>query len=371
MDQTATLSDTDEDAGTGARRWKDRLRVPLMIFGPLLLLLVIGFFYITGGRYQSTNDAYVQQAKVLISANVEGRVREIAVHDNQAVHQGDLLFRLDEAPFQIAVAEARAQEELAILNIGTLKATYKQREAELRSARDTLAFRQREYDRQRRLLSSGISSQLQLDNATHALQEAQAGLAAAEEQLNSAKAALQGNPDIAPERHPSVLQARARLDRANLNLSYTTVRAPSDGIVTRVEELQVGSYIKASEPLFALVSNTDIWVEANFKEDQLTYLRAGQPAEVTIDRYGGHKFAGTVASLAPGTGSTFSLLPAENATGNWVKVVQRVPVRIHLSHLDAKYPISGGLSAEVTVDTRHHRTLFGGAQTANAGESTG
>jgi membrane fusion protein (multidrug efflux system) len=332
-----------------------------MIGGPALVAVVALYFYLTGGRYQSTDDAYVQAASVPISANISARVQELAVHDNQSVHRGDLLFRLEDAPFRIAVEEASAQLSSARLQVESLKASYKQRQAELAAARDTLAFQQREAERQQRLFAAGISSQLQVDRAEHALDDARSGLAGAEQQVSAVAASLGGDPDIALDRHPMVQQAQALLDRAKLNLSYTVISAPSDGVVTRVEQLQVGSYITASSAVFALVSTADIWVEANFKEDQLTHMRPGQDARVKIDSYPGRTFEGTIASVSPGTGSQFSVLPAENATGNWVKVVQRLPVRIELKHLDPQYPLQAGLSATVSVDTHHQRHLFGSA----------
>lgn len=354
-----------EDAGTPPPaergRWQ-RLRLPLMILGPAIVAVVAAYFYLTGGRFQSTDDAYVQTARVAISANVAGRVLELAVRDNQAVRKGDVLFRLDDAPFRIAVEEAGAQLAAARLQVETLKANYRQRQAELASAQDTLAFQQREYERQQRLIASGISSQLQVDRAQHALDGARTQVAGVQQQIGAVAASLGGNPDIAPERHPMVQQAQALLDRARLNLSYTVVAAPSDGVVTRVEQLQVGSYINASAPVFALVSTGDIWIEANFKEDQLTHMRVGQTVSVEVDSYPGKTFEGRVASVSPGTGSQFSLLPPENATGNWVKVVQRLPVRVELATLDPSFPLHGGLSANVSVDTRHQRHLFGSAE---------
>jgi membrane fusion protein, multidrug efflux system len=345
------------------RGWKERMRLPLMIAGPALVIVVGAYFYLTGGRFESTDDAYVETARVAVSANVAGRVSELDVHDNQRVLRGDVLFRLDDASFRIAVEEAAAHLAAARLQIDTLKANYRQRQSELASAKDTLAYRQREYDRQTKLRASGISSQTQVDNAVHALDEARAAVAGAEQQIAAVVASLGGNPAIAPERHPSVQQAQAALDHAKLQLSYTAVSAPSDGVVTQVERLQVGSYINAAQPLFALVSTGDVWIEANFKEDQLTHMRVGQPAEVRVDSYPGKVFEGRVASLAPGTGSQFSALPPENATGNWVKVVQRLPVRIELDQLDPAFPLHAGLSADVRVDTGHRRRVFGAAGT--------
>jgi membrane fusion protein (multidrug efflux system) len=344
------------------RHWRRRLRLPLMLLGPAIVVVVAAYLYLTGGRFEATDDAYVKTARVDISANVAGRVQELAVRDNQAVHKGDVLFRLDDAPFRIAVEEAGAQLAAARLQIEVLKANYRQRQSELASAQDTLAFQQHELERQQRLLGSGIASQLQVDRVSHARDEAATQVAGAQQQIGAVVASLGGNPNVAPDRHPTVQQAQALLDRAKLNLSYTVVTAPSDGIVTRVEQLQVGSYINASAPVFALVSTGDTWIEANFKEDQLTHMRVGQTASVEVDSYPGRTFEGRVASVSPGTGSQFLVLPPENATGNWVKVVQRLPVRVELEHLDPAFPLHGGLSANVSVDTRHQRHLFGSAE---------
>lgn len=337
-----------------------------MVLGPLVVLAGALYFFLAGGRYESTDDAYVEMARVPISANVAGRVDAVAVRENQPVRRGDVLFRLDDAPFRIAVEEANAQLAAARLHIESLKASYRQRLAELDAAKDTLAYEQREYQRQEKLLPSGISSQIQVDRALHAVQDAQARFAGARQQVGEIVASLGGNPAIAPERHPTVEQAQAALDRAKLELSYTIVRAPADGIVTRVDKLRPGTHIAAAAPLFALVSAGDVWVEANFKEDQLEHMRRGEPATVEVDAYPGYSFRAKVASVSPGTGSQFSALPAENATGNWVKVVQRVPVRVELERLDPARPLHAGLSANVTVDTGHRRHLFASAEAAPA-----
>jgi membrane fusion protein (multidrug efflux system) len=347
--------------GPAPRDLRERLRLPLMIAGPLAVVVIGTYVYFTGGRYQSTDDAYVRVAQVDVSADVGGRVTELNVHDNQRVHRGDVLFTLDEAPFRIAVAQAEAQLGKARLQVEQLKATYRQRQADLAAARDTLNYRQTEYSRQQRLVEKGISSQAQFDAAVHSKQSAEQQYSSSQQEIAAALAALDGNPNVPLAQHPSVMEAQAQLDRARLNLSYATVKAPQDGIVAKVEQLQVGSHINASQPVFALMSATDVWVEANFKEVQLAHMQPGQTASVVIDALPGRKFTAKVASLSPGTGSEFSVLPAENATGNWVKVVQRVPVRLEIVGLPPSLQLQSGLSATVKVDTNHRRHLFGGS----------
>lgn len=355
-DMTDATADAPHPASLPTRR--DRLRLPLMIAGPLVLLALAVYFYLVGGRHQQTEDAYVQAARVAISSNVAGRVVALAVHDNQPVRRGDALYRLDDASFRIAVSAAEARLAASRLEIEALKANYRQRQSEVASARQAQAFQQNEAERQQRLFAASIASQSAVDRATHALEAAGGTLAAARQQAGAVLAQLGGMADIASEDHPAVRQAQAALDAARLDLSYATITAPADGVVTRVENLQVGNFVAAHTPVFALVATGQVWVEANFKEDQLTHMRPGQEAIVTIDSYPGRRFHGRVASLSPGTGSQFSLLPPENATGNWVKVVQRVPVRIELTDADPEVALHAGLSAHVDVDTRWQRRLF-------------
>jgi membrane fusion protein (multidrug efflux system) len=335
-----------------------RLRLPLMILGVVAILGAAVAFYLHGGRHEQTDDAYVQSARVAISANVAGRVVEVAVRDNQPVRKGDLLYRIDDATLRIAVDAAQARLADARLRVESLKANYRQRISQVTAARQALAFQQSEVARQTRLLAANIASQSALDRASHARDDARGTLAAAEQDANSVLAQLGGKANIAPDDHPSVMESRAALDSAKLDLSYAAIHAPSDGVVTRVEQLQVGNYVAAHVPVFALVVADNVWIEANFKEDQLTHMKPGQKVSVTIDSYPGRTFNGRVASLSPGTGSQFSMLPAENATGNWVKVVQRVPVRIELDDLDPGIALHAGLSASVNVDTRWQRRLF-------------
>lgn len=338
------------------QNWISRHRRLLLIAGPALLAVIALIVYLTGGRYVSTDDAYVQAARVEISTDVSGRIAEIDVRDNQHVRKGDVLFKLDRRSFLIAVADAQAQLAGAHLKVPALQAAYRQRKADEEAARTTLAYQQREFARQTQLQMEGISSLAQLDQAKNNFQSAEQQLAAAEQQSASALGDLGGDPSAPANSRPVVRQAQAALDRANLDLSYTIVHAPIDGIVTKVDQIQVGDHVNAAAPLFALMSGSNIWVEANFKETELTYVRPGQQATFTVDAYPSKTFTGKVMSTSPGTGSSFSLLPPENSSGNWVKVVQRVPVRISIDNPDAGMPLAAGMSALAEVDTEHHRS---------------
>ena len=336
-------------------RNRDRLRRLLIVGGLAVVLAGAAIFYLLGGRYVSTDDAYVQAARANISANISGRVGEVLVRDNQPVQRGEPLFELDSRPLVIALEDAQARLASARMEVAALKATYGQRLADLRSSQATVAYRQRELVRATGLAARGIAPQAQLDKARHDLAEARQKAKSLAQEAMNVRALLGGNPGIAVGRHPLVLQAKAALDRARLNLSYAVIRAPFDGIVAKVDGLQVGDYIKAGAPVFALVANKRIWVAANFKESELAHVRPGEDATTSVDAYPGHRFHGKVESLSPGTGSSFSLLPPENATGNWVKVVQRLPVRISIDDAGAKWPLHAGLSATVEVDTGRSR----------------
>jgi membrane fusion protein (multidrug efflux system) len=348
------------DDAIRVRRRRARLRWSLMLGGVLVALIGGLVYYLATGRYVSSDDSSVQAARTSISTNVPGRVVELDVHDNQSVRRGDVLFRLDDRPFRIAVEDAQAKLASARMQIGAAEATYRQQLANVAAARGTVAYQQHEFERQQHLLQSGISSRAQFEQTQHAMELAQSQLASAQQQVGSVLALLGGNPTLPVAEHPVVQEAQAALDRASLDLSYATVRAPADGVVAKVEQLQVGDYITAATPVFSLISSRDVWIEANFKEDELTYMRAGQSADVRIDAYPGRHFKAHVTSLSPGTGAQFSLLPPENATGNWVKVVQRVPVRLQLddTELDG-VTLHAGLSVDVKVDTQHRRRLFG------------
>jgi membrane fusion protein (multidrug efflux system) len=342
------LSQGLNGAGDKRRSLGDRVRWPLLIGGPVVVIGVVGWFVLTGGRYQSTDDAYVQAARTPISANVSARVIELDVKDNQSVKKGEVLFRLDPRDFNVAEAQAEAALAAARLQVETQRATAGQQDAAIRVAQDALDYANREYARQKTLAAGGVASQQQLDQARSAADEAKSRLVVAQQQAAAARTAA-GTRTGPVDQHPAVMQAKAALDRAKLAQSYTVIRAPQDGVVTKVEQIQLGSYITAAQPLFWLVSGRP-YVEANFKEDQLARMRAGQPAEIEVDAFGGKKFAGHVASFSPGAGSTFSILPPQNATGNWVKVVQRLPVRLEFDQIPPEMA-AAGLSAKVKVDT--------------------
>ncbi|MDB5436019.1 MAG: HlyD family secretion protein [Phenylobacterium sp.] len=329
------------------RRW----RWPLIVGGPLLIALIVAYFILTGGRTQTTDNAYVQIAKAPVAPSIAGRVTDIYVHENQFVRRGEVLFRLDAREMQANAEAAAAQVANASLQVQALRASYRQQQAMVQAARDTLAYATTEAARQKNLANVGVASQAQVDQAVHALQAARQQLAGAEHQAAQVLANLGGDPNLAPQSVPAVMQAEAQLNRAKLDVVYATVVAPSDGVVTRVDQMPVGTYLNASQTGFWLLSGQP-WVEANFKEDQLPHMKVGQPVSIKVDAYPDVDIKGHVASFSPGTGQAFSPLPAQNATGNWVKVVQRLPVRISFDKPPPSMAARAGLSAKVTVDVR-------------------
>jgi membrane fusion protein (multidrug efflux system) len=292
-------------------------------------------------------------AKASINARTSGQVIEIAVEDNQPVRKGQVLFRIDPKPLQIAVDRAQAQLSVARLRIDGLKASYRQQQAELQSAKESADFDQKEFGRKKALVASEFVSKSIYERADTDLKVSRQRIASIEQQIASTVVALNGNPNIEVDSHPAVREAKAQLDEAQLYLSYATVYAPDDGIVAKVDDLQVGNFVNNGAPAFALLSDREVWVEANFRETEVTHMRPGQAATIHLDTYPDHAFKAHVVSMSPGAGSDFALLPPENATGNWVKVVQRVPVRLELDELDPQMPLYSGISATVKVDTGH------------------
>ena len=332
---------------------QSRRRFVIMAVVPAILLAVGGYLWLTGGRYASTDNAYVQQDKVTITADVSGRIVEVAARENDVVAEGQLLFRINPDPYRIALDGAEAALATARLEVDQLRAAYEQALAEEKAAEDDVSFKQKSFERQEGLLKKGVASQANFDTAENDLHTAEQALSQAKQRTESALAALGGDASIETDTHPMVLAALAKRDQATLDLANTDVKAPGAGVVAQSDRLQVGQYVTAATPVLAIVETSRSWIEANFKETDLTNMHVGEPATITIDAYPGESFTGEVASIGAGTGAEFSLLPAQNATGNWVKVVQRVPVRIKFDQPTGDVPLRSGLSASVSVDLRN------------------
>lgn len=346
-DEPAEIKDT-----TPRRR---RIR-RLGLFALLPVALVVGaYFYITGGAVMSTDNAYVQADAVGVSTDVSGTVVAIEVHNNQTVKKGDVLFRLRPDSFQIALDGAKAQLGTVHDQILTLQASYKLAQAQIQQAEADLSYYQVAFKRQQDLMATNVSTKVAFDQAQHDLQAVQQRIAVAKAQAETSLAQLGGNADQPIEKNPFYLQALSGVENARRDLDDTIVRAPFDGIVTNVDALQLGFYLQAAQQAFTLVSTTNVWITANPKETELTYVKPGQAATVTVDTYPGVEWKAVVQSISPASGSSFSLLPAQNTTGNWVKVVQRIPMRLRLENSDGKPPLRVGMSVTVDVDTGHAR----------------
>jgi membrane fusion protein (multidrug efflux system) len=357
---SSTTPDRVRERATGRqRRWSRArlLRLVLMFALPLVIALAGGWWYVTSGRYVSTDDAYVQADTVAVSSDVSGRVVAVEVHDNDYVKQGQVLIRLDDRPYRAAVEHAAAQLANARLQVEGMRATYRQRLADLAAAQDTLKYQQSEYERQQHLLETHVTSQSSYDQARNRYVTARQQVESVQAQIANILASLGGNPDIPTDQHPLVEERQAQLDQAQLNLGYTVIRAPANGIVTNVNKLPAGNYLTSSTPAFSLVETDHPWIEANFKETELTHMKPGDEATISVDAYPDATFKARVTSLSPGTGSQFSVLPPQNATGNWVKVVQRLPVRLAVENPDPAQPLRAGMSAYVDVDTHHQTPL--------------
>lgn len=340
-----SLDAIDEPKAT--RRW---LRPMLLVSVPLLLIAVAGYFWATSGRFVSTDNAYVQQDKVSVSADVAGRIVEVAVHENQAVKAGDLLFRIDPDPYRIALASANASIADAQVQVATLRSSFLGTSADIAAARDQIQSAQEDYERQAELMRRGFTTRARLQQSQHSLEQARAALGNAEASANEARAKLSTGSAV-PGANPVIAAAQVQRSKAALDLGRTSVRAPVGGVISQSDRLQIGQTLISGLPAVSIVAGHRSWVEANFKETDLDHMRVGQPAEVTFDAYKGLKLKGHVQSIGAGTGSEFSVLPAQNATGNWVKVTQRVPVRIAIDEASPRTLIAG-LSADVVVDVR-------------------
>jgi membrane fusion protein, multidrug efflux system len=336
---------------------RDRIRWGLFALLPAVLLAA-GYYYVTGGQVMSTDDAYVQAEKVGISTDVSGIVQDVAVKDNQQVEAGQVLYRLDPRQFQIALDNAKANLAQVAMSIEAMKQDYRRMLSDTAAQQAQVDLDQTNYDRNAMLLKTATISQAVFDQARYTLENDKAKLAALQQQTKVQLAKLGGDPDIATTDHPQYRQAQAQVDEAQRQLDHTIVTAPFAGIVTNVPAIAPGKYLAASTTAFFLVDTDHVWVDATPKETELTYVRPGQPVTVTVDMYPDHEWHGVVESVSPAAAQEFSLLPAQNTSGNWVKVVQRVPMRVRLDTSDKNLPpLRAGMSVEVDVDTGHARGL--------------
>ena len=323
-----------------------------------LTLVAGGYWYVTGGQTMATDDAYVEADKVGVSTDVSGIVKSVEVHENQHVEAGQVLYRLDDQPFQLALQKADAALGLIRNDINAMKASYQDTQTQIKQAQIDIDYYTTELRRSQDLLNAHVASQAVFDGAKRNLLNAQQKLASITRQLAGVAANLSGDPAIPVEQQPRYLEALAQRGEAARQLDHTVIRAPFAGIVTNVPAIAPGKYLQASMTAFFLVSADNVWVDANPKETELTYVRIGQPVTVTADTYPDAAWRGTVESISPAAAQEFSLLPAQNTSGNWVKVVQRIPMRIRVDTADKSLPpLRAGMSVEIDVTTGHVRGL--------------
>jgi len=341
----------------GLRRYR---RFLLMVVLPIVVASVGFTFYLNGGRYIGTDDAYVGAQKVLVTPDISGKIEKVFVKEGQLVKQGDELFEIDPVPFRLGVDEAKAQLAQARTTYDNLVANIKIYGQMLDLAQQGMDLKQRDVERKRALVKNNFGSQLDLDNASTALVTAGAQTQFVKQQLSNAKTQLLGDTDLPLEQFPPYAQAKSKLDNAERNLNHTVLRAAMGGVATQVEQIQLGRFVAAGTPVFSIIDVAHPWVDANPKESDLTYVTEGQPVTLEVDAFPNHLFKGKIGSLSPGTGAQFAILPPQNATGNFVKVVQRVPIRIYFDETD-KYvrKLKAGMSVYATIDTGHQRSLAG------------
>jgi membrane fusion protein (multidrug efflux system) len=335
----------------------NRWRRPLLILGPVALIVGALVLYLATGRYVTEEDAYVQAVNVSISPQVAGQVVTIAAKSNTPVRKDDSLFNLDPEPYRIALANAEALLGVARDQARTLIETYRARLKQIDEAKATADYAQNNYERQQHLFDTGAAPRATLDAAVRDLQTAKANLASLQREAAAALAQLGGNPDMPVDQQASVKQAQAAVDLAARNLRLTSIVAPFDGIPNNVESIAVGAFLNAGQSTFPLVSTNDLYIEANIRETDLTYVKEGDPARFTIDAYPDSPIAAKVTTLAPASGSVFALLPPQNATGNWVKVVQRIPVRLSFGQVPDGLALRAGMSVKISINTGHRRSL--------------
>ncbi|MEQ8815297.1 MAG: HlyD family secretion protein [Thalassobaculum sp.] len=357
--EAAQQSELDAASQTRARRGRGRRfrRVLLLVLVPLLMIAAGTAWYAFTGRYITTENAYVKAHVIAISTDIDGRVTEVMVRNDKRVEAGDLLFRLDPDPYWLQLQIADAKISSVRNAIDAMRAEFRQIEAEIDEGVATVRYFEREAQRQRSLAKTGAGTAAKLDEAEFEVAAARQQVRALREKIRKVLAELGGDPERAAELHPRFLEALAERNMAELRLGYTNVRAPADGIVTQLH-LEPGEWLEEGEPAFGLIEIDETWVVANLKETELTHVREGQSVEVAVDAYPDAKWRARVTSIAPATGAEFAVLPPQNASGNWVKVVQRVPVRIDLEPAEGNPPLRAGMTASISIDTGRERRLL-------------
>jgi membrane fusion protein (multidrug efflux system) len=341
----------------GLRKYR---RFLLLVVLPLVAVVGGLAFYLNGGRYVTTDDAYVGAQKVLITPDISGKIEKVVVREGQRVNEGDTLFEIDPVPFRLALQQAQA-------NLATAKTNYETLVGDLRIygqlgdlAQQGVELKRRDVDRKSSLVKNNVGSQLDLDNSSTGLVTASAQLQLLKQKVSTARNQLLGNPDLPLEQFPPYALAKAALDQAQRNLDHTVLRAPINGTATQVDSIQLGRFVAAGTPVFSIIDTSKPWIDANPKESDFTHVAVGQPVTVDVDAFPDHVFKGSIGSLSPGTGAQFAILPPQNATGNFVKVVQRVPVRIYFDPDDKMVErLKAGMSSYVSIDTNHRRSLAG------------
>ncbi|MFZ0261359.1 MAG: HlyD family secretion protein [Pseudolabrys sp.] len=355
-------TETSNAKGLFARIGRKRLRMILLVGLPALVLVIGLGIYLSGGRYISTDNAYVGAQKVLITPDISGKITNVAIREGQHVNPGDELFSLDREPFALALAQVKAKLDTARSDFDKLKSNLKSLNTLAELAEKSVDLKQRDVDRKAKLVSSQAGSQADLDTALAAVITAKLQAEFAVQQRDTTLNQLLGDPDLPLERFPEYAQAKAALDNAQRDFDHTIVRAPMSGTATQVDNIQLGRFVAAGTPVLSVIDDQAPWVDANPKETDITYLRIGQKATIDVDSFPDRTFTGTVVAVSPGTGAQFSILPPQNATGNWVKVVQRLPVRIALDKSEDTKLLRSGMSVNVDIDTGHSRLPFMSAQ---------
>ena len=353
----AALAEGEREGGKPGRWKRMVLRTFLLIVIPLVALWVISSWYAQSGRYVTTDNAYIKTPVIAVSPSIDGRVVDVAVRENQTVKKGDLLFRLDPKPHQIQVRMTDSRLAAVRYDIETMRADYRQTLSEIAEAQINVDFFKRQFDRQKKLQRAGVTTSARVEQAEFDHNASRQRLAALWQKIRKVLAGLGGDPNQVIEAHPLYLQAQADHDAALLNLAFSEVRAADQGTVTRLR-MESGEWVEEGKPVFGLIAGGEIWIEANLKETQLTHVRVGQQVTFEVDAYPGQELRAKIHSISPATGAEFAVLPPQNASGNWVKVVQRIPVRLEIEQDATTPPLRAGMTASISIDTERDRQLI-------------